>query len=93
MNIVVIIGTPTREYESAAGHTRFRVQVECNGAPEVTVNVQPPAECLDVFRDALIERLPLAIDGALAQIDDGHATVLVERAHIMRPMVEQAYQG
>lgn len=93
MNIVVIIGRPAREYESASGHTRFRVLVESHDGGEVVVNVQPPAEYLDVFRDALVDRMQLAIDGSLAQVDDGHATVLVERAHMMRPVVDQTYTG
>lgn len=93
MNIVVLIGRPTREYQSTAGHTRFRVLVECEDCPPVTVNVQPSEELFDVFRDAMIDRMQLAIDGCLAQVDDGHATVLAERAHLMRPVIDESYAG
>jgi hypothetical protein len=93
MNIVVLIGRPTREYESASGYTRFRVLVESDDAPPVTVNVQPPAEFYDLFRDAQRDRMLIAIDGHLAQVDDGHATVFAERAHLMRPIIEETYTG
>lgn len=95
MNVVVIIGRPTREYQSTNGHTRFRVVVDDDERPgsasATAVNVQPGSEHLDLFRTALTERCSLAIDGRLGQVDDGHATVLVENAVLITPMSHSTF--